>query len=79
MVKYRRLSIEELEELEKEFIQFLAVNGIDAAKWQDLKQNQIEEANEFIDSFSDLVFGKSLEGVQYIEHRTASDYKIFFL
>ena len=78
MVKYRRLSIEELEELEKEFIQFLAVNGIDAEKWQDLKKNQIEEANEFIDSFSDLVFGKSLEGVQYIEHRTASDYKIFF-
>ena len=78
MIKYRRLSVEELEELEKEFIHFLAVNGIDADKWQDLKQNQNEEAEQFIESFSDLVVEKSLQSIEYIEHRTSSDYKIFF-
>ena len=78
MVKYRRLSIDELEELEKEFIQFLAVNGIDATKWQELKASKTNEADNIIDSFSDVVVEKSLQNIKYIEHRTSSDYKIFF-
>lgn len=78
MVKYRKLSIEELEELKTEFIQFLAVNGIDAEKWQDIKKNNITEAEQFIDSFSDVVLEKSLQSIKYIEHRTSTDYKVFF-
>lgn len=78
MIKYRKLSIEELEELEKEFIQFLAVNGIDAQKWQELKSSEDDEVDALIDLFSDMVMEKSLQNIQYIEHRTPSDYKIFF-
>ena len=78
MLKYRKLSIEELEELETEFIQFLAVNGIDAQKWQELKASDDDEVDTLIDLFSDMVIEKSLQSVKYIEHRTATDYKIFF-
>lgn len=77
-MKYRRLTKDELDELEKEFIQFLAVNGIDAPKWQEIKSKQKEDANQLIDTFSDLVIEKSLQNIKYVEHGTSTDYKIFF-
>ena len=78
MLKYRRLNHDELNELEKEFIHFLAANGIDAIKWQELKAEKIDEAESFIDAFSNVVLEKSLSKINYIEHKTSTDYKVFF-
>lgn len=78
MLKYRRLNNDELKELEKEFIHFLAANGIDAPKWQQLKAEKIDEAEHFIDAFSNVVLEKSLSKINYIEHKTPTDYKVFF-
>ena len=77
MIKYRRLSLKELKALEKEFVEFLAVNGVDAPKWQELKAENKLQADHFIDAFSNVVMEKSLQNICYIEHKTETDYKIF--
>lgn len=66
MPKYRRLSIEEIKSLEKEFIDFLVVNGIPADDWEKIKTNQPEKADGIIDSFSDVVFEKILRQNKYL-------------
>ena len=38
-MKYRRLSNAELQELEKDFVKFLATNHITATDWVKLKEN----------------------------------------
>lgn len=75
--KYRLLIKEELELLQPEFIQYLASNGIDADKWKEILNKNNEEMKLHITSFSDLVLQKSLENINYIEHRTSNDLKLF--
>lgn len=75
--KFRLLTKEELESLQPEFIQYLASNGIDADKWKEILDQNEEEMNLHIASFSDLVMQKSLENINYIEHRTTNDLKLF--
>jgi len=58
MPKYRILSSEELELLEKEFIEFLVINGITADEWQKIKASEPEKTKKFIELFSDVVFEK---------------------
>jgi hypothetical protein len=64
---YRRLTIEELSLLEKEFIEFLIVQGIDASDWEKLKSNHLSEANQLVDNFSDMVLDTTLKKVKYLE------------
>lgn len=71
MTIYRRLSLEELQLLEKEFIQFLVVQGIEANTWVQLKEENLTEANQLIDNFSDMVLETSLKKVGYLEIRTS--------
>ena len=40
VTKYRRLTIEELQNLEKEFISFLVVNGIPSEDWEQIKKDE---------------------------------------
>ncbi len=76
-MKFRRLTIEELQGLEQEFVQFLAANTITGSDWAKLKEHEIEKANELIDVFSDLVFEKIIKDVLYLEFRTEKDIKTF--
>ena len=76
-MKYRRLTKEELPKLEKEFINFLSVNGITGPDWEKIKKERPIEANQHIDVFSDMVFEKVLKDVNYLEFRTPNDLKIF--
>jgi hypothetical protein len=66
-MKYHRLSSTELEPLEAEFVKFLIVQGIDAADWNKLKINNIEEADLVMDQFSDMVIERSLLNIKYLE------------
>lgn len=77
-MKYRRLSEEELEILKNEFIQYLVANGIDAQMWEKFKNEDPDKADIFVDLFSDIVLEKSLEKIQYLEHRTPTDLKLFY-
>ncbi len=70
MAKYRELSIEELESMEKEFIDFLALNGIPGDDWIKLKKDDPQRADSLCTTFSDVVFTKILTKCKYIEQYT---------
>ena len=76
-MKFSRLSLNELESLEKEFIEFLAVHGIDSEYWITLKKDNSTKANELIDIFSDVVWQKSIDKVAFLEHRSSNSIKLF--
>lgn len=67
MPKYRLLTKEELQGLEKEFIEYLVVNGITAEDWEIMKTDTPNSAERIVDLFSDVVFEKILRNVQFLE------------
>ena len=68
-MKYRRLHLEELEELKDEFIQFLAANSIPADEWKELKKTSPEKVNGLIEMFSDIFWDKALSKIECVEMR----------
>lgn len=78
-MKYRRLTNEELEELQKEFVTFLASNQITASDWEKIKQSSPEKVEHLIGLFSDIVFEKILKQVEYLEQKTPKDMRLFHL
>ena len=66
MPKYRLLTDEELNSFEKEFVQYLVVNGIDADSWEKLKVDEVDKANEIIDLFSDVIFENLMRKTKHI-------------
>ena len=66
MPNYRLLTSEELKALEKEFIDYLIVNGIDADSWMQLKAENPEETSKIVELFSDVVFEKILRKAKYL-------------
>ncbi len=76
-MKYRRLAADELKELETEFIQFLSANTVTGPDWEALKKDRPERAEELIELFSDIVFEKVLEQVEYLEMSSPRDIRTF--
>lgn len=76
-MKYRRLKLEELTALENDFIQFLAANGIPGPDWEKIKTDEPDKADGLIDLFSDIIFEKTLEKIEYLEFKTPRDIKTF--
>ena len=76
-MNFSRLSIAELQSLEKEFLEFLAVNGIDSDYWVTLKKEEKLKAENLIDVFSDIVWQKSIAKIKFLEHRTVNSLKLF--
>ncbi|MEM9022576.1 MAG: DUF6495 family protein [Bacteroidota bacterium] len=77
MAKYRLLTREELEGLEKEFVEYLVVNGITADDWERMKANEKAQAERILDLFSDVVWEGILRKVQYLEYRAAQQLHAF--
>lgn len=67
-MKFRRLTNEELSGLQKEFIHFLIINGLDANAWEKIKDTDMQKADTLIDIFSDMVFEGVISKVKYLEH-----------
>lgn len=76
-MKYKYLNSDELQLLENELLQFLIVNGIDGETWKRINQNEPEKAIELVGLFSDLVWQRTLEKVQYGEQIWQNRYMIF--
>jgi hypothetical protein len=76
-MKYRKLTIEELVGLEKDFIKFLAANGIPGPDWEKIKAEDPEKADQLIELFSDIIFDKTLEQIEYLEFKSPKDIKTF--
>ena len=69
MPKYRLLTEEELQLLEKDFIDFLIVNGITADDWVGIKEKDLDKAARFPELFSDVVFEKMMRKTFYLIKR----------
>lgn len=67
-MKYRRLSKEQFEELQQEFINFLATQSITAEEWTKLKEERPNLAEDEMDVFSDLIWEGVLAKVKYLEN-----------
>jgi len=76
VAKYRVLTSDELHELEKEFVNFLVLNGIPADDWEKMKKDD-SKAQRMIELFSDVVFEKILRQIIYLEHHSKSSIKSF--
>lgn len=66
-MKYIRLTKEQLESLHQEFIFFLASQQITANEWEQIKVEKPHIAEEEIDVFSDYIWDKVLEKVQFLD------------
>ena len=67
-MKYARLTTEQFEELQQEFVRFLATQAIDKAEWDNLKINKPEVAEQELDVFSDLIWEGVLSRAKFLEH-----------
>ncbi len=76
-MKYRILSLSELRELEKEFVDYLVVNGITADDWVSIKTEDPEKAERIIALFSDVVFEGVMRKVQFLDMVTPKSIKSF--
>ena len=77
-MRYKRLNQEELQALEKEFVNFLASAQITGSDWVKMKTNELAKAEELIDVFSDVVYDKILRKIKYLEYRDAKTLNIFY-
>jgi hypothetical protein len=78
-MKYRRLTKEQLVELQPEFINFLATQTITAKEWQEIKTNQPEVAEDELDVFSDLIWEGVLGKAEFLEHISTNTMNLFEL
>jgi len=77
MPKYRALSLEELESLEKEFVDFLVLNGIMHDDWIKMKDNDPSAAQKMTELFSDVVWESVLRKTSYLDFRSSNSIKCF--
>jgi len=76
-MKYKRLSVEELQALEPEFINYLAAAQITAQDWVKMKEKDFTKAEELVDVFSDMVYDKVLKKIKLLEFRDEKTLNIF--
>ena len=78
-MKYTRLSKEQFEELQQEFINFLASQYITPDEWSNLKANKPELAEQELDVFSDLIWEGVLNQAKYLENISPQHLYLFHL
>jgi len=77
VLKYARLTKQQLEELHQEFINFLAAQTVTGDEWKQLKEDKPEVAEDEVDIFSDLVWEGVLNRVEYVENISAKQIHLF--
>tara|TARA_B100000745_G_scaffold255591_1_gene178240 strand:+ start:280 stop:741 length:462 start_codon:yes stop_codon:yes gene_type:complete len=75
---FKRLTQDELNKLEKEFVEFLVLNGITAEDWEKLKEENPQNASQMIDSFSDVIYASTMRQVKYLERITKNEILCFY-
>ena len=78
-MKYTRLTKQQFEELQNEFINFLATQSITASEWETIKKNKPQVVEEELDVFSDLVWEGVLGKVTYLENISRQQMHLFHL
>lgn len=78
-MKYIRLTKEQFEELQEEFINFLATQQITAAEWKELKETKPHLAEQELDIFSDLIWEGVLQRAEYLQNISQRQLFLFHL
>ncbi len=78
-MKYARLTKEQFEELQPEFINFLASQTITAEEWESIKIETPKVAEDELDVFSDLIWEGVLNKVDYVEHVSPNQIMLFHM
>lgn len=64
-------------EFQKEFVEYLIVNGITAPEWEKMKQEQADEAVKIIGLFSDVILEGTMRKVDFLEIRLPKEVQCF--
>lgn len=75
--KFRRLTRDELAEVEPQFVRFLAVNGIDGESWTNIKVNDPAQMDALLLQFSQMVFSGVIKEVSYLLQRSKRDIRTY--
>lgn len=78
-MKYIRLTKEQFDELHEEFAKFLATQGVDKPKWDAIKKEEPEVAEQVLDVFSDVIWEGVLSKIQYLENNSPQQLFLFQL
>ena len=76
-LRYRRLRRDELEEVQPQFIHFLAANGLPGPDWEQLKAEDPQRADRLIHEFSQVIFGTTLERIEFLIERHPKDLRTY--
>lgn len=76
-MKYRRLRFDELQGLEKDFVNFLAANSVTSNDWESMKNESPDKAEKMIEIFSDMIFEQTLKKVDYLEQKSAREIRTY--
>jgi len=76
-MKYRLLNKEEMEIFDQDFKHFLIANGVSNEEWVELNQKNISKATQLVELFSDTIFQKVYEKIQFIEFRSTESCIVF--
>lgn len=64
---FRLLRMDELQKMEREFILFLAANGIEGLLWEKIKAEDPDKVTELMAQFSVMVWERIFEGKAFME------------
>ena len=78
-MKYRMLTIEEMEIFDEDFKHFAVANGVSTEEWAEMNKSNTELATKLVGLFSDTVLQKVYENLKFIEHRSPSSCLVFKL
>jgi len=76
-MRFRRLTNDELKELETEFKQFLIINEVYHEEWLKMNQVDVDKANALVDLFSDQVLEKVFSKIEFLEKRAKHAFSVF--
>jgi len=74
---FRRLTEEEFEALEPEFVKFLSSQGIDAPEWQKVKSDSPNKVEYLLDEFSTFFWESTTSRITYLEKYSDEDRWVF--
>jgi len=78
-MKFPCLTLEQLKPLEKEFVSFLIVNGVEGDAWKLINETAPQKASELVELFSQLVWEKILQETHYVKRFSENERIVAYL
>ena len=76
-MKFRILNSEELLHFDEDLKHFLIINGVSNEEWIELNTNNPQKAVELVGMFSDMIWQRVYEKIEYLEFQTESQLFLF--